>query len=134
MDMARVALAHAGGDHAPGAERYMVHLVVRESGEPTLLDGTPLDPSSAGAAACDSARVVHLLGPGGEPLTLGRKSRVWSCAQRRAAQVRDGGHCRFPGCERRIADLHHLLPWSDGRPKASPSIVIDARQPSCEAD
>ncbi|MHB1535508.1 MAG: HNH endonuclease [Acidimicrobiales bacterium] len=41
---------------------------------------------------------------------------MWSCAQRRAAQVRDGGHCRFPGCERRIADLHHLLSWSDGDP------------------
>ncbi|MGH9094889.1 MAG: HNH endonuclease, partial [Acidimicrobiales bacterium] len=30
--------------------------------------------------------------------------------------VRDGGHCRFPGCQRTIADLHHQHHWNHGGP------------------
>lgn len=48
----------------------------------------------------------------------GGKTRVWSTAQRRAATLSSGGHCQFPGCGRRIADLlhrHHHHHWADGR-------------------
>jgi hypothetical protein len=55
-----------------------------------------------------------LLGAEWEPLALGRKTREWTTAQRRAALVRDRGRCRFPGCHRRGADLHHARWWSKG--------------------
>ncbi|MGH9055489.1 MAG: HNH endonuclease [Acidimicrobiales bacterium] len=114
MDMARVALAHVGDPQASGADRYMVHLVSRPGESVSLLGGTALDPADAGRVGCDASTVMHHVGAGGEPLALGRRTRVWSVAQRRAIAVRDRGRCRFPGCERRHVDIHHLLPWEDG--------------------
>ena len=51
-----------------------------------------------------------------EPLDLGRRTSVLSAAQRRAIIVRDAGHCRFPGCELRTCDIHHLEHFGDGGP------------------
>ena len=84
MDMVGVALAHA--------------------------DRRPLE---AGRIACDCATVAHAVGTDGEPLALGRRSREWSSAQRRAIAVRDGGHCRFVGCRNRLYDIHT---WEEGGP------------------
>ncbi|MHB1535214.1 MAG: HNH endonuclease [Acidimicrobiales bacterium] len=115
MDLVRVALRHAGEDRAAGADRYLVHLVTSAGGT-ELADGTPVDAATAERVACDSSTVAHLLGGEGEPLALGRRTRTWSPAQRRAVLVRDGGHCRFPGCRRRIADVHHQRPRAQGGP------------------
>jgi hypothetical protein len=113
MSMTRTALIHAQGGQACGADRYLVH-VVSHAGSMTLIDGTPLDPATAERIQCDSSQVRLLLGSDWEPLAAGRKTRYWNTAQRRAARVRDGGHCRFPGCARRTTDLHHLHWWSRG--------------------
>lgn len=116
MDLVHVALAHLDDGRAAGDDRYLVHLVTVADGTTTLADGTPLDQQTAGRVACDSATVTHHHDTAGEPLFLGRKTRTWNHAQRRAALVRDGGHCRFPGCSRRVADLHHQQYWSQGGP------------------
>jgi hypothetical protein len=117
MDMIRTASAALGEGFASGAERYMVHIVVdAASGTATRLDGTPLDPIEAERVACDSSTVIHVQGSAGEPLRLGRKSREWNTAQQRAVRVRDGGRCRFPGCWRKLGDIHHLRWWTRGGP------------------
>lgn len=113
MDIVRTAVAHAGEGPAAGDERYMLHLVQTAEGLETL-DGTVLDDATAERIACDAAKVAHVLGRDFEPLFLGRRTREWTTAQRRAARVRDGGRCRFPGCHRRVADLHHCEWWSRG--------------------
>jgi hypothetical protein len=114
MDMARVALANIDGPQAVGADRYMLHLVVHE-GQTQTLDGSPVEDSVAGRIACDASSVVHLVGRGGEPLALGRRTREWSIAQRRAIMVRDGGTCRWPGCtHHQYIDIHHHHWWSRG--------------------
>src|SRR6185437_9340838 len=41
--------------------------------------------------------------------------RCWPWAGR-AARERDHGRCRFPGCESRRADLHHIQHWVNGGP------------------
>jgi hypothetical protein len=116
MDMARVALAHIDGPPAAGADRYMLHLIIQD-GHTESLDGTPVSDSVASRIACDASTVTHLLGAGGEPLALGRKTREWSTPQRRAIMVRDGGLCRFPGCPcSRFVDIHHHHWWSKGGP------------------
>lgn len=114
MDLVRAGLAQQSSESG-GGDRYLVH-VIRHAGEVTLLDGTPLDAATAARLSCDSAAVEVLLGPGWEPVAVGRKTREWTTAQRRAARVRDGGTCRFPGCHRRRADLHHKEHWSKGGP------------------
>jgi hypothetical protein len=109
VEMTRTALAHANDGHAMGADRYLVHLVARD-GVVRLLDGSEVDVAAAGTVACDASMVVHL----DEPLALGRKTRVWSTAQRRAILVRDRGTCRFPGCGHRVVDIHHQTGWDSG--------------------
>jgi hypothetical protein len=116
MNMVRTALAHAHDGHAMGGDRYMVHATVdisndRDNG--ALLDGTPLSRQTMDRILCDCSIVGHLL-DGDEPLQLGRKSRDWNTAQRRAIRTRDRDHCRFLSCDRRYTEIHHLDPWEDG--------------------
>ena len=71
-------------------------------------------PENVRRLGCDAA-VVRVLETGeGEPLDVGRKTRVISPALRRALKRRDGG-CRFPGCTHtRFLDGHHIVHWADG--------------------
>jgi hypothetical protein len=115
MHMVTTGLAHADQCRAGGDDRYMVHLVrYADSAALLTVDGRALHPSLAGTVECDAARVTHAIGNKGEPLHLGRKTRDWSSAQRRAVSIRDGGHCRFVGCHHAHVDIHHLRPWEDG--------------------
>jgi hypothetical protein len=114
-EMVRCALAHVDGGRAAGDDRYLVHVVARD-GQLTLVDGTPIDPATAQEICCDASVVAHTVDARGEPLSQGRKAREWSTAQRRAVLVRDGGRCRFVGCDRRVRDLHHRQPWEAGGP------------------
>ena len=50
----------------------------------------------------------------GKLLDLGRRRRRPNAALRRAARERDNCRCRFPGCESRRVDLHHIQYWSNG--------------------
>jgi hypothetical protein len=113
MTLARTGLAHANQGAAAGDDRYMIH-VVQRGDQMTLGDGTPLDRATAERLACDASAVAHLLGPEWEPLALGRKTKQWNTAQRRAIKVRDGGICRWPGCWRRVTDIHHHHHWERG--------------------
>ena len=125
MELVRTGLAHAQEGAAVGADRYLVHAVVDVSGQASatasaqarsgngrLVGGTPLG-EELERILCDCSVVAHVT-LGGEPLDLGRKTKVWNRAQRRAITVRDGGRCRFPGCQRSIVDIHHLRWWSKG--------------------
>ena len=115
MDMVGGALGVADGGGAAGDDRYLVHVVTSVDGPVVALaDGNPLPVIDGSVIACDSSRVEHTVGAGGEPLSLGRRSRAWNTSQRRAIRVRDGGRCRFPGCTHRFVDIHHLQPWEHG--------------------
>jgi hypothetical protein len=63
---------------------------------------------------CDAGIVPVLEDSAGTPLDVGRKTRTFSAALRRALLARDGG-CRFPGCtNRRFTDGHHIRHWVHG--------------------
>lgn len=49
----------------------------------------------------------------GAVLHVGRRTRTIPPALRRALEVRDRG-CRFPGCNLRFTDAHHMKHWADG--------------------
>ena len=65
---------------------------------------------------CTAALSWMTHGDGGAVLALGRRRRRPSSAIRRAARERDHGRCRFPGCESRRIDLHHIQHWINGGP------------------
>jgi hypothetical protein len=76
---------------------------------------TPITPQTARRLACDADIIPALLGADGTILDLGRSTRTWSTAQRRAARLRDGG-CVFPKCQASLdqCDLHHLDFYAHG--------------------
>ncbi|NMI00101.1 HNH endonuclease signature motif containing protein [Pseudonocardia acidicola] len=75
--------------------------------------------------ACDAQVVPIVLGATGEPLDIGRTTRVVPRGMRRALVQRDGG-CAFPGCEcpAQWADAHHILHWADGGVTALHNLVL----------
>ena len=79
------------------------------------LEGGPaLALDTARRLACDATVVGIVEGEGGEPLDIGRKTRLIPIALARALRARDGG-CRFPGCDRaRFTEGHHVQHWADG--------------------
>jgi len=63
---------------------------------------------------CDSSVSRIIEDEKGEPLSIGRKSRVIPPPMRRALKARDK-NCRFPGCtHQHFIDGHHIQHWSDG--------------------
>jgi hypothetical protein len=64
--------------------------------------------------ACDS-RIEWVLESEGQPVGIGRRGRQVPEPIHRVLRHRDGGVCRFPGCERkRWLHAHHLVHWADG--------------------
>ena len=77
-------------------------------------DGLALSVSTAQMIGCTAALSWMLHDRDGTVLDLGRRRRRPNAALRRAARERDHCRCRFPGCESRRADLHHIQYWSHG--------------------
>ena len=80
------------------------------------LEGVPVSGELARQAACDANISRLLVGPSSQPLDVGRSTRDWSVAQRRAIVARDG-HCRFPACDRPATwcQAHHIRWWKRDR-------------------
>ena len=116
------ALPAAPGDAAPapagGAETPVP--APRAPGDPAdparchVEDGPALSVSTAQMLSCAAALSWMRHGAGGAVLDLGRRRRRPNAALRRAARERDHCRCRFPGCESRRVDLHHITYWSHG--------------------
>lgn len=85
------------------------------SSEHCEIEGGPaVAPGTARRIACDAAVVTLVEDAGGQPLSVGRKTRRISPALRRALEARDHG-CVFPGCgERRFVEAHHIRHWAAG--------------------
>ncbi len=96
----------------------------------TVLDeagGIHVSAETARRLACDAATVEMRHGPGGEILEVGRRTRTISPALRRALAARDG-RCRFPGCQNRRCDAHHVRHWADGGETALDNLVLLCRR------
>lgn len=79
-----------------------------------LDSGVRIAPDTARRLACDAEILPVVLGGRGEILDVGRARRDFPTAIRRAARLRDGNRCGYPGCRRKTVELHHILWWSRG--------------------
>ncbi len=91
-------------------------------------NGVPVNPATARRLACDATLIPALLGSAGEPLDIGRATRIVPTGLRRALALRDHG-CRFPGCDRppTWTDAHHLVPWARGGTTALTNLILLCR-------
>ena len=110
-------------DRGSAGDRYqvVVHVddaVLRDddgNGQSALedADGQYVPAGTSRRIACDAATVVMRHDPDGTVLDVGRKTRTIPPAIRRALTARDH-RCRFPGCNCRHCDAHHVRHWADG--------------------
>ena len=77
-------------------------------------DGPAISVGTAQMLTCTAALSWMRHDRGGAVLDLGRRRRRPNAALRRAARERDKCRCRFPGCESRRVDLHHIQHWING--------------------
>jgi hypothetical protein len=141
MVMKAVESSAEGGDKADGAvamaesvlrggagkspAEIVVHIDADTlAGTTELGDGLP--PETCKRLLCD-AGVVPMLEAGGRVIDAGRKSRVVSSALKRALVSRDGG-CRFPGCDHRLVDAHHLDHWVHGGETVQENLLLLCRR------
>ena len=75
--------------------------------------------------ACDANIIPVVLGSAGQPLDIGRSTRLVPQGLRRALILRDGG-CAFPGCDRppMWCDAHHIDHWADGGPTSLCNLAL----------
>jgi len=128
-EMAESYLAN-GPAQSSSADRYQVMLHIdAETSEPTahLEDGPDVTAVTSKRICCDTSVSELIEDENGEPLSIGRKSRVIPPAMRRALKARDK-QCQFPGCtHQHFIDGHHIRHWADGGETSLDNLVLLCR-------
>ncbi|MDT0171149.1 DUF222 domain-containing protein [Pseudarthrobacter sp. BRE9] len=85
----------------------------------------PVAAATLRKTACDADIIPALLGTHGEILDLGRKTRLFTPAQRTALTARDQG-CAFPNCTIPApwCEAHHITYWSHAGPTTTNNGVL----------
>lgn len=103
------------GDGSSTSDDYLVTIHVDQAALAGKEGRSALPIESVKRICCDSHAVVLTENEKGEPLSIGRKTRVVPKSIERALHARDHGCCRFPGCgNRRFLHSHHVEHWSNG--------------------
>jgi hypothetical protein len=91
-----------------------------------LMDGTRATRESSRRMACDATVLTVTQKPDGTVLDVGRRTRTIPPRLRLALEIRDRG-CRFPGCDTRFTDGHHVRHWADGGEHSLGNITLLCR-------
>jgi hypothetical protein len=74
---------------------------------------------------CDGRAVVLTETEAGQPLSIGRQSRIVPKGIERAVRALDQDTSRFPGCRnKRFVDIHHVEHWADGGETAVDTLLL----------
>ncbi len=115
----------------PGAHLTVVTSAGTLKGEPggSSLDwGGVISGETTQRLACDATITPVTVGPQGQVLDVGRRTRTVTAPIWAALVVRDRC-CAFPGCDTPTArcDAHHVVHWADGGPTALANLVLLCR-------
>ena len=106
--------ADASGAGTQRSDNYLVTVHVDQSALAGGDGRSSLPIESVKRLCCDGSAVV-VTEDAGQPLSIGRKSRIIPTAIQRAVRARDNDRCTFPGCHhRRYLECHHIEHWSNG--------------------
>ena len=132
--VAETALHHGMEPGTPG-ERYQVVVHVDAAvladadapGQSVVEDGAYVPAETSQRLACDASRVVMRHDADGRITEVGARTRTIPPALRRALEHRDQG-CRFPGCNRRLGQGHHIRHWARGGPTTLSNLTMLCRR------
>jgi hypothetical protein len=132
-DVCGYVLDH-GDVSACGGSRPHVNVLIRlddlqNRARAACLDfGGPVAPEALRMLCCDAAVVPVVMNGKGQPLDVGRLTRVVPDGLRRAVAARDGG-CAHPGCGRPISwtECHHIIPWECGGATSIGNLIMLCR-------
>ena len=115
----------------PGAHLTVVTGAGTLKGEPggSSLDwGGVVSGETTRRLACDASVTPVTVGPLGQVLDVGRRTRTVNAPIWAALVVRDR-HCAFPGCDTPAGrcDAHHITHWADGGPTSLTNLVMLCR-------
>lgn len=105
--------------HAP------IEALVDDDGNATVAGGPVLHPETARRIACDANLQVVLEDAKGNPIGIGRASRVTPRWLRRLVARKGHDRCGFRGCERKThLQTHHVRHWSRGGATDEDNLVM----------
>ena len=106
----------AGSEADQGrSDNYLVNVHVDQSALAGEAGRSSLPIETVKRLCCDGHAVVLTEDDKGQPLSIGRKSRIVPRAIERAVRARDNNCCTFPGCHnKRYLHIHHVEHWSNG--------------------
>jgi len=105
------------------------NMIQQLGAEPARLNWAgPISGADARMLACDCSVIPAVLNSAGEVLDIGRKSRIWPIAIRRAIELRDRT-CRHRDCDApaEYCDIHHRRHWADGGPTSYEGGILACR-------
>ena len=107
------------------SDNYLVNIHVDQSALAGEVGRSSVPIETVKRLCCDGQTVVMTETKDGEPLSIGRKSRVVPKGIERAVRARDKNTCRFPGCcNKRFVDIHHIEHWADGGETAVKQLML----------
>ena len=128
--LAETALHH---ELDPGASRERYQVVVHvdaavladpnQPGQSVLEEGSHVSAETSRRLACDASRVVMRHDEDGRVVEVGARTRTIPPALRRALHHRDRS-CRFPGCNIRFGQGHHVRHWAQGGPTTLSNVAL----------
>ena len=81
-------------------------------------------PETLRRLACDGGMITVIEDTNGDPLSIGRKTRVIPPSMRRALVARDRC-CQYPGCSHdRYVEGHHIVHWAHGGATRLDNLVL----------
>ncbi|MGB5630476.1 MAG: DUF222 domain-containing protein [Woeseiaceae bacterium] len=116
---------HETGETKKTSDNYLVNIHVDQSALAGGVGRSSLPIETVKRLCCDGQAVVMTETIDGEPLSIGRKSRVVPKGIERAVRARDKNTCRFPGCcNKRFVDIHHIEHWANGGETALGQLML----------
>jgi len=107
------------------SDNYLVNIHVDQSALAGEVGRSSVPIETVKRLCCDGQTVVMTETKDGEPLSIGRKSRVVPKGIERAVRARDRNVCRFPGCcNKRFVDIHHIEHWANGGETAVEQLML----------
>ena len=125
VTMLKEYLQDGVAEGASASDNYLVTIHVDQSALAGDVGRSSVPIETVKRLCCDGRAVVLTETKDGEPLSIGRKSRVIPKGIERAVRARDNNTCCFPGCRnRRFVDIHHIEHWADGGETAIDTLML----------